>query len=581
MQNGIGIHRIYRSSKNIFSVCLKVSSFFIICFYIVLAHAVNEEDYKAETLSEEGSLLAQALNEEDYSALQESTAAVRNGMNPQMVKLAGGFFISKNLLVTNYRLIEDLVDANDRSTFSEAMVEVITPRGVIDIGMVLAVDPKNDLAILKTLENSHKPLEMGSDRDIVRDETIFTFKDLAAAIQPKDSEKIQDIFLERSIENRIGNETFYYSLDNSPTGGNGLPVFSEDLKVVGMVSLIILESENNSVFVIPVSKLKNLIEENRELLEREGFNQVLTDRIEEVPLDLYVKTPEDMFHLGLAYERSIGGVSQDLEKAIYWYTKAGNQGHADANFQLAYIYMKRNEVSKGFERLEMAARSGHLNAKYQLATAHYSGEGGIDQDLPRAFESFKEIAESGHRGARFMVALMQYHGQGIGQDLEKAFQGFKSLAAEGDMNSTFMVASMRYHGQGTVRDPKKAFKEFELLAARGDVRGLINIAWMRYQGRYGITQNVPKAFTEFQWIAQMGLPEMRVQVGLMLYFGIGVSKDLNQAFYWFEQAAMQGDPNGAFQLARMYKYGESVPKDLDKARYWYEKSRGQKISCSY
>ncbi len=50
----------------------------------------------------------------------------------------------------------------------------------------------------------------------------------------------------------------------------------------------------------------------------------------------------------LADPRHIGEFSYDIEKAIYWYTRAGENGVVDAMFNLAKIYWLGSQAPKGF-----------------------------------------------------------------------------------------------------------------------------------------------------------------------------------------------------------------------------------------
>ena len=56
------------------------------------------------------------------------------------------------------------------------------------------------------------------------------------------------------------------------------------------------------------------------------------------------------------------GVPQDYKKAIEWYQKAAEQGHADAQYNLGWIYEKGRGVSadnyKALEWYEKAAVQG-------------------------------------------------------------------------------------------------------------------------------------------------------------------------------------------------------------------------------
>ena len=43
------------------------------------------------------------------------------------------------------------------------------------------------------------------------------------------------------------------------------------------------------------------------------------------------------FTLGLLYKRGVGTI-QDTKQAVYWYTKAAEQGHINAQYKLGSLY---------------------------------------------------------------------------------------------------------------------------------------------------------------------------------------------------------------------------------------------------
>ncbi|KAI7817195.1 hypothetical protein BC939DRAFT_466762 [Gamsiella multidivaricata] len=64
------------------------------------------------------------------------------------------------------------------------------------------------------------------------------------------------------------------------------------------------------------------------------------------------------------------GVLQDYSKAMEWYLKAANRGHADAQFILGTMYNCGMGVprdhSKAREWCLKAADQGHVDAQYSL-----------------------------------------------------------------------------------------------------------------------------------------------------------------------------------------------------------------------
>ncbi len=552
-----------RIKSHLIVKCLKVFLLSLASFYIVFAHAEGNEDYKN---------------------VYESIAIVRNAMDPRGSLVAGGFFITENLLVTGYDLVRGLVDPTDRSTFQKAIVEVRTLSGTVDAGIVSVVDPQSQLAIIKTLERGYQPVELGSDKSILKGERVLTVQ-APSVIGSEDVKTLENTFLESFIKTQIGHELFAYQTGKGvPRGIAGLPIFSKDLKAIGMASWEILGPGSEATFfVTPINKLKLLIEKNGDFFKNEGvkMSQIRPpDPIEKnVNLATYIETPGDMFRLGLVYQYGLGGVKPNLQKALNWYEKSASQDYAKSNFHLGHMYVNgpRNlrDFKKGYEKLELAAEQKHEGAQFWLAVMNYKGWG-TAQNFHKAYELFRKLADRGDIESRYNLAMMDYKGQGVSKDFQRAFREFKALAEKGHTNSELIVADMYYNGHGVEQDRQKAFEIFESLGNKGSGQARWNVAQMLYQGR-GVSQDWSRAFREFKVLADAGEVKSQLQLGLMNYFGMGVAKDRRLAAYWYEKAAMQGEPYAQFQYGRMLHLGEGVPKDPEKAKYWLEKS----TECRY
>ena len=73
---------------------------------------------------------------------------------------------------------------------------------------------------------------------------------------------------------------------------------------------------------------------------------------------------EDQLNLGAFYEYGID-VPKDEKKAFYWYTKAANQGLAEAQYSLGLITFLRggkNDAKQAFKWFGKAAEQGHPGA---------------------------------------------------------------------------------------------------------------------------------------------------------------------------------------------------------------------------
>jgi hypothetical protein len=110
------------------------------------------------------------------------------------------------------------------------------------------------------------------------------------------------------------------------------------------------------------------------------------------------------YNLGVSYANG-EGVVQDAEKAVYWYTKAAEQGYVQAQFNLGCCYYEGNGVVQDDERAAYwwtkAAEQGDADAQNNLAFC-YGNAGGNDEG---GVES--GAAERDEPGGKKIIALME------------------------------------------------------------------------------------------------------------------------------------------------------------------------------
>jgi TPR repeat protein len=134
-------------------------------------------------------------------------------------------------------------------------------------------------------------------------------------------------------------------------------------------------------------------------------------------------------------EASGEGVPHDDEQAIQWYTKAAEQGHVDAQYNLALMYKHGKGVLLDFRQTVQwytkAAEQGHVDAQFNLALMYKHGKG-VPQDFRQTIQWYTKAAEQGDVDAQYNLALMYKNGEGVPQDDKQAIQWYTKAAEQGD-----------------------------------------------------------------------------------------------------------------------------------------------------
>ena len=420
-----------------------------------------------------------------------------------------GFFISPNLFVTNFHVVDDVIDSFDlRISLSQE-----THSRVLNIKGLYALSALDDLVILEVKESVTNWLD-------IADNTPKPYDKLFIIGYPDG----QWAKLRKTGNISYRNKYIYSFPANRPIIGgiSGSPVLNQENQIVGIFS----SGANNTASAIRVKRLKKLLVENSQRLFYQYTNltheSIKEEAIQEIKT-LAKKEPFAQYQLAWIYYDG-SAVEQNFEKAVYWFQKSAEQGFTLAQFKLAWMYDKgrgvEEDLLEAFYWYKKAAVQGELLAQYKLAWLYYDGSV-VEQNFDKAFYWFQKSAEQGFALAQHNLGLMYYYGIGVEQNVYKAFYWYKKAAVQGELLAQYNLALMYQEGEGVEKDLEKAFYWYQKSAVQGDADAQYNLALMYDKGR-------------------------------------GIEQNLEQAFYWFQKSAEQGDADAQKNLKEMYYNGGGV-----------------------
>ena len=88
------------------------------------------------------------------------------------------------------------------------------------------------------------------------------------------------------------------------------------------------------------------------------------------------------------------------------------------------------------------------------------------------------------------------------------------------------------------------------------------------------------AYQLFFELADKGVAEAQINLGMMFENGQGVSQDIKEAVRWYRLAAGQGLTKAQYNLGLMYAQGKGVDKDPIQAIKWYRLAADQGLILS-
>lgn len=109
------------------------------------------------------------------------------------------------------------------------------------------------------------------------------------------------------------------------------------------------------------------------------------------------------YAVGKQYYQEYGNPQNDYAKALYWFTKAADQNHIQAQYYLGQMYDTGRGVEKdsfkAFTLFSKAAHEGHAASQFDIAIMYKNGEG-VKRDIEKAKFWFEKAAKQGHAQAK-------------------------------------------------------------------------------------------------------------------------------------------------------------------------------------
>ena len=257
---------------------------------------------------------------------------------------------------------------------------------------------------------------------------------------------------------------------------------------------------------------------------------------------------EQQYSKGLDYYKA-----EDYIEAINIWKPLAEQGHADAQYNLAVCYYNGTGVVQDYYAAvswyRKAAEQGQANAQSRLGTCYGTGTG-VAQDYYAAVSWFRKAAEQGLANAQYNLALCYYNGYGVTQDYYAAVSWFRKSAEQGDVDAQSWLGTCYGTGTGVAQDYYAAVSWFRKAAEQGHADAQKNLG-LCYDNGYGVAQDYYAAVSWYRKAAEQGQANAQYNLGLCYYNGYGVTQDSYAAESWFRKAAEQGLTEAKEVLSRL------------------------------
>jgi TPR repeat protein len=172
---------------------------------------------------------------------------------------------------------------------------------------------------------------------------------------------------------------------------------------------------------------------------------------------------EAQYNLGYMYGNG-WGVTQDFAEALKWYRKAAEQGDARAQYELEWAEAKVAASSTQSADAKREQEERQADARSDLAKGGAASAAG---DYAEAVKWWRKAAEQGNAQAQHNLGLMYDKGEGVTQDYAEAAKWFRKAAEQGDVEAQYNLGLMYYFGDGVLQDTIAAHMWSHIAADNG------------------------------------------------------------------------------------------------------------------
>ncbi|WP_200335319.1 tetratricopeptide repeat protein [Thiocystis violacea] len=291
-------------------------------------------------------------------------------------------------------------------------------------------------------------------------------------------------------------------------------------------------------------------------------------------------------------QRQLGGLyvgeawyDEVAAEAVKWLDRAAQQGHADAQFELAFhscpeftrdLPELQNDPEATFKWMLAAAEQGHAEAIDYMGDIYAQGLAGVPQDENEAVKWYLLGARRDLAFPHSLIDLIKRRACRISMEDEFfVVDLIRKEAEEGKSHAQRCLGNIYTHGLvWLAADDEEAVKWHSLAAAEEEEfppHGAFDEKDIEVFRR-----NADRCGARLQ----RHLGELFEKGEYPLKDGEYLECDIVEAARWYELSATQSDALAQFKIALMYDQGQGVSQNDKFAAKWYEKAAEQDLSAA-
>lgn len=265
--------------------------------------------------------------------------------------------------------------------------------------------------------------------------------------------------------------------------------------------------------------------------------------------------PNYQAYIGDCYMNGVG-VERDSLKAVEWYKKAGEAGHAGAQYCLSCNYFNANDNDSTIYWGEKPGCRDSSFVQYCIGWAYY-----YEDNTEEAKKWWKKATEQNQVDACYNLYVVEWENDSVA-----AFPYLQKAAELGHPEAICDMGIEYFYGGFVEKNPEKALELLTQAAELGSANAYNNLGVIYYRKEY--KRKDRKLAVEY-WrrgaeldSELIGTADCQCYYGYCLKKGQGVKKDKEAAIYWLKLAAKNGSEEAKEELQKMHISLEIEPEPM-------------------
>lgn len=266
--------------------------------------------------------------------------------------------------------------------------------------------------------------------------------------------------------------------------------------------------------------------------------------------------PLCQYSMGLMYLNGLG-VERNVERAVEFFTPAADQDMAAAQLRLGVLFLDQGDLTTSSRYLELAGRSGHMEALYYLAELSNQGLG-RERSCGMAAVYYKMVAEKA-------------------ENIHSHFREANEAHEDGDTQTAILDYMMAAEQGYEVGQANVAYLLDQQQHARFSVALLRSKAWaLLARTNTTITRGLADAWLALAYwtrSAKQSNIDSLLKMGDYYLDGIGTEADAEKSAQCY-QAAIETlqSAQALWNLGWMHENGIGIEQDFHLAKRFYDQS---------